>query len=207
MRMRGIDVVGVEYGGLVSSIFNAAGAAVDVAQQSQAEKADADKVQAAIMADRAATNAVWKANASEAVAKLDPSKASAAKADKMAADQAVKVQDKAGAAVPAGKGGDRVKEAQGAVDRANQDLQDALRADDKAKQMSAQAELDAANQTLGKAQGTVPEGNTGAGKGGKGAPAGTSSMFSAAIVGPVKVWHALVGLVVGAGGVYLWKRK
>ncbi len=206
MSVRGIDVIGVEFGGLVSSLFNAAGAAVDIKSQSQAEKADADKVKAAITADQAATNAVGRANTSEAVAKLDPSKANTAKADKMAADAAVKVQDKAGAVVPESKRADRVKAAQDAVDTANQDVQDALRSSDKAKQMSAQAWLDAANQTLGKAQGTVPEGNTGAGKGGKGAGASTS-FLSSTLYGPIKWWEAIVAAVVAGGGVYLWKRK
>ena len=202
MRMRGLDVVGggtgglvgVDYGNLVSSIFNTAGAAVDVASQSQAEKADNDKLQAAIAADKAATNAVWRANASAEAAKLDPTKAGAAQADKMAADAAVKVQDKAGAAVPDSKKADRVKAAQAAVDAANQDLQDALRANDKAKQLSAQAELDAANQTLDKATGDAPAGNVGHGKGGKGAPAGSASVFDKKLVGPVKVKHVLEGL-------------
>lgn len=206
MEMRGIDLVGVDYGGLVASIFNTAGAAVDVAQQSQAEQSANNKRDTAIAADRAATNAVWKANASAAAAEIDKSKAGTAKADKMAADKAVQVQDKAGADMPASKRDERVKAAQTAVDAAQTDMQDALRSGDKAKQMSAQAEMDAAQQTLGKAQGTVPEGNTGAGKGGKGAGSG-ASVFSTTIAGPVKVWHALVAAVAAAGGVYLWKRK
>ena len=203
MRMRGLDLVGVDYGGLVSSIFNTAGAAVDVAQQSQAEKAADGKLQAAIAADRAATNAVGRANASAAAAAIDKSQAGTAKADKMAADKAVQVQDKAGADCPADKRGERVKAAQTALDDAQQALEDALRSGDKAKQMGAQAMVDAATQTLGKAQGVAPEGNTGHGKGANGAP----SMLSKKLVGPVKVWQALVGTVVAAGGVYLWKRK
>src|SRR5882672_8561847 len=116
MDMRGIDLVGVEYGGLVSSLFNAAGAAVDVAQQSQAEQSANNKRDAAIAADRAATNAVWHANASAATAQLDPKRAGAAKADKMAADKAVQVQDKTGAEMPTSKRDERVKAAQAGVD-------------------------------------------------------------------------------------------
>ncbi len=203
MQMRGIDLVGVEYGGLISSIFNAAGSAVDVAQQSSAEQAAESKAQAAIAADRAATNAVGRANASAEAAKIDKTQAGAAKADKMAADKAVQVQDKAGAAMPADKKDERVKAAQDDLDNAQKALEDALRGNDKAKQTAAQAFVDAATQTLGKAQGVAPEGNTGHGKGTNGTP----SMFSKKIVGPVKVWEALVGLLVVVGGAYVWKRK
>lgn len=192
--MRGMDVIGVDYGGLVSSIFNTAGAAVDVAQQSEAEKADNNKLQASITADKAATTAVWRANASGTLA------------DKSVADAAVAAQDKAGAAVPEGKRADRVKAAQAAVDTANQDLSDALHANDTAKQKNAQAELDAATQTLDKARGVAPEGNAGKGKGGKGGAGGGIS-WSTPLVGPVKVWQGLVGLVATVGGVILWKRS
>ncbi len=205
--MRGIDVIGVDYGGLVSSVLQTAGAAVDVAAQSQAEKAADTKLQAAIAADHAATNAVGRANASAEVAKVDSKQSGAAKADKMAADKAVQVQDKAGAEMPANKRDDRIKAAQTDLDNAQKALEDATRSGDKAKEAGAQAFVDAANQTLNKAQGIAPEGNVGHGKGGKGAPAEGSSFFSKTVYGPVKVWHALAGLVAGFGGVYLWRRK
>lgn len=199
MRMRGLDLVGVDYGGLVSSIFNTAGAAVDVAQQTQADKAADVKLQAAIAADRAATTAVGRANASAAAAAIDKSQAGAAKADKLAADKAVQVQDKAGAALPENKRDDRVKAAQEDLDKSQQALEDALRGGDKAKQTTAQAFVDAATQTLGKAQGVAPEGNTGHGKGTKGGP----SVLDKKLVGPVTVKHVLEGLgavaVVGVG--------
>ena len=202
MRMRGLDLVGVDYGGLVSSILQTGGAAVDVAQQSQVEKAADSKLQAAIAADRAATNAIGKANASSAAAAIDKSQAGSAKADKMAADKAVQVQDKAGAECPENKRGERVKAAQDSLDSAQQALEDALRGGDKAKQQGAQAMVDAATQTLGKAQGTAPEGNTGHGKGTNSTP----SVLSKKVLG-VKLWQGLAGLAVVGGGVYLWRRK
>ena len=33
------------------------------------------------------------------------------------------------------------------------------------------------------------------------------SFFSKAIVGPVKIWHALVGALAAGGGVWWWRRK
>jgi hypothetical protein len=33
------------------------------------------------------------------------------------------------------------------------------------------------------------------------------SFFTKTIVAPVKVWHALVGVVVAGGGIYWWRRK
>jgi len=201
MRMRGLDVVGVEYGGLVSSIFNAAGAAVDVAQQSQAEQAANAKLNAAIAADRAATNAVGKANASAQAAKLDPTRSSAAKADRMAADAAAKAQDKAGAAVPSNLLSKRVDSAQSDLDNAQSALEDALRGSDKAAQMAAQAMVDAAQQTLDKVQGRPSS----SGKGGKSGSSGTS-FLSKTVAGPVKVWEVLAGAVATVGGVWLWRR-
>lgn len=199
MRMRGLDLVGVDYGGLVSSIFNTAGAAVDVAQQSQAEQSANSKLAAAVAADKAATSAVGRANASAAVAATDKSQAGAAKADKMAADKAVQVQDKAGASCPTDKRDERVKSAQADLDNAQKALEDAVRSGDKTKQLTAQAFVDAAQQTLGKAQGVAPEGNTGHGA------SGGPSLLDKTIVGPVKLVHVLEALGVAVVGTIGYK--
>jgi hypothetical protein len=202
---RGLDVVGADTGGIFQGIFQAGGGALDYVKQTQAEGAAAAKASsalaAAIAADSAATNAVAQAMVSAALAKRDSSKAGVAKADQMAATTAVAVQDKAGAAVPAEKQADRVKAAQAAVDAAQVGVEDALRSGGAPQQLTAQARLDAANQTLIKSQG----GSVGGGKGGKGGSSG--SFFSKTIVGPMKVWMGLVGVVAAVGGVYLWKRK
>lgn len=203
---RGLDVVGADYGGLVSSIFSAAGAGVDYAKQSQKEKEDAAKsdakLQAAIAADQAATNAVARATVSAAVAKKDPTKAGAAKADALAARSALAAQDKAGADLPEDRRDARIEAAQKAVEDADTGLQNALRAGG-SPVVVAQAQLDAANQTLNKAKGLVVKNDPVADKSSAG---DGESFFTKKVVGPVKVWHALLGVVGAAGGVYLWRR-
>lgn len=195
----GLDVIGADYGGLVSSIFQAGGAAIDVAKQSQQEdaaKADAaQKLAAVIAADRAATTADWRAAVSAQVAKNDPSKADIAKADQMAADKADQTQNEAGTALPDGQKSARVKAAAQAVDDANKAVQDALRSGNASQKTVANAQLAAAQRTLVKAKGGTPDTKTGSGQ----KPSGADGLLSRAIVGPVKVWHALATL--GAAGV------
>jgi hypothetical protein len=202
---QGLDVLGADSGGLPSLLFQTGGGVIDYVKQSQAEGDAAAKansaLKAAITADNAATNAVARAKVSAALAAKVPSKAGAAKADQMAADTATATQDTAGAAVPPEKQADRVKAAQAAVDAAKMGVETALREGGAPQQLAAQARLDAANQTLTKAQGGAVDSGGGKGKG-----ASSGSVFSKTLVGPVKLWHALVALVAGVGGTIAYKK-
>lgn len=201
----GLDLIGADYGAIVSTIFQAAGGAVDYAkemQQEQAAAASADSaLSAAIAADRAATSAVTKANTSALVAKADPSKASAAKADKAAADSAVAVQDQAGAAVPEEKRADRVKDAQDAVDAATKKAKAATGS----AKMVAHAWLAAAKQTLSKAKGNESGGSK-KDKKEKDGDGESVGFFSTAIVGPVKIYHALIAIAAAGAAAVAYKK-
>lgn len=203
---QGLDILGAGTEGLPSFLFQAGGGVADYVKQSQAEGAAAAKansaLKAAIVADNAATNAVARAKVSAAVAAKDPSKAGAAKADQMAADTASAAQDKAGADVPPEKQADRVKAAQDAVDAAKTGVENALRSGGAPQQLAAQARLDAANQTLTKAQGGSVDSGGGKGKGGSG-----EGVLSKPLIGPIRRWHALVAAVVAGGGALLLKYR
>ncbi len=144
----GLDIIGADTGAILSTVFSAAGGAVDYAkhtQESDAAAASAESALAvAIAADRAATDAVTKAALSAML------KGSSAKADKVAADAAVAAQDSAGALVPEEKRTDRVKDAQEAVDNATKKVSHASGT----VKTVAQVRLDAAKQTLAKTKGS-----------------------------------------------------
>lgn len=206
--MNGLDIVGADYGGLVSSIFQAGGAAVDYAKASQKEKEDATKantkLQAAIAADQAATNAVARATMSARVAEKDPTKAGAAKADAMAARSALAAQDKAGVECPDDKRKERTEAAQKAVDDAEVALQGALRGGGEAIIAAAQAKVDAAKQTLDKTRGVPPAASTG---GGVVAQRQEEGFLSKTLFWKIKVWHALLTVLGAGGGAFLWYRS
>jgi hypothetical protein len=164
--MEGLDFLGADdgsgdSGGFVSSLFNAAGGLIKGGvQYAQGEKAKGDaatdaesKLQAAISADGTATMAVAQALMSADAASHDPSKADAALADKMMADSAVQAQDKAGAAVPAAVQPKRVDAAQKGVDSAQAKLSAALKGSSAPVKIAAKLSMQAAQQTLAKAQG------------------------------------------------------
>jgi hypothetical protein len=189
----------VDYGSIIAPLLQAGGGAIDMAQQSQKEgdaaAAVTDKLTACVNADNAATSAVAQLTIALAVAKVDKTKAPAVKSAKAAAKQALDAQDKAGAALPEEKRPDRVAAAQASVSSA----QAKVSAASGQMKVVAQAQLDAAKQTLSKAQGGDAKG---AGKGDD-----SSGFFSKSVVGPVKVWHAVAMLVVGGLGVVAWKRR
>jgi hypothetical protein len=190
--------VGFDYGSILAPLFQAGGGAIDMAQQSQKEgdaaAAVTDKLTACINADNAATSAVAQLTIAQAVAKVDKTKSAAVKTAKAAASQALAAQDKAGAALPEEKRPDRVAAAQAGVTAA----QAKVGAASGQMKVVAQAQLDAAKQTLAKAQGVDAKG---AGKSDD-----SSGFFSKSVVGPVKVWHAAVMLVVGGLGVVAWRK-
>jgi hypothetical protein len=69
--------------------------------------------------------------------------------------------------------------------------------------------LPVASEAASDALSDKPKDKGGKDKGGKDKGGGSSdeSFFQKTIVAPVKVWHALVGAVVAAGGIYWWRRK
>lgn len=202
MTLLGIDVLGADYGEIISTVFQAAGGAVDYAKHVQDENAaiaSADSaLAAAIAADQAATVAVGKAAMSALVAKADPSKVGALKADKAAADAAVAVQDRVGAALPEEKRAARVKAAQAAVDNATRRVAAARGS----MEVVVQVELAAAKQTLAKAKGKEEKSNKAVEKSNDG-----ESFLVKPLVGPVKWWHAIVGALAASAVVIARKRS
>ncbi len=198
--MKGLDVLGADYGDIISTLFQAAGGGVDYARASEAENKVSVSAAAAladtIAADQAATSAIAQAASLALVVKADPSKKHDLAIAKAAADKAIIVQDKAGAVLLESKRADRIKAAQNIVDAAVKKVSAATGT----AKLIAQAYLDAANMTLSKAKGESQD------KKDKGDKGDKEGLLSRSIVGGFKVWHGLATAVVAIIGVVVVKK-
>ena len=199
--MDGIDIFvgdgssGFSYASLFSTIFNTAGELTEGAgafakgeQDASAKLSETQKqTQVIIDADNAATAAIAKAAMTQDLASRDPKKyRNQASKDAAAADAADKVQDSAGLGTSIDKA-QRLAVAQHAFDTAPNDIVKG-----------------AAARTLKKAQGgDVPE----LAKDKKKDDSADVGFLSRPVVGPVKVWMALVGALGAVGAAVVLTRK
>lgn len=162
--------------------------------EGEVAKGAAEATQAAITADQNATAATAKAAMSNNLAKTDAKFRDAARRDAAAAGAAVKAQDSAGTASGVDRA-QRVAAAQKALESAK------ARKDGFEKPFY----IVAAQKTLAKAQGGLEASkkDSDAAK----AAAEDGGLLTRKIVGPVRIWHAIVGGLVSVTGVFLWRRS
>lgn len=186
--MEGLHLLGVDYGSILQSAGGIITSAVDVAQQAEKEKqlagAEKKKLDTAIAADVAASNAAAKAAVSAQL------KSASAQIDLMAAQSAIAAQDRAGAALSAESAELRVAAAEKQLELATQNAQATPKDGYKAALAAAWT------QTVNKARNLDIQAAParGAGKGG-GAGSEKEPWLTRRVLGPVPGW----GVVVGGG--------
>lgn len=196
--MIGFDLLGAEggFGEAIPQVLES----IDVLRHGQKktpeEKAAADveeKTRAAIAADQAARAALGHALLEQQIAKLDPKRVSAAKAARAEAERAIRASGAVD--VPEAGRARRVEAARQAVSVAETKAKAAQGMDRKLAQVALLAAQRVLDRVQRPASAKVTDGAAPSGPGG--------SFWGRAIVGPLKIWHALTIGAATVGGAIL----